>query len=231
MLETLRAGLAEWNLDAGQAEPLAEYARLLLEKNRVMNLTAITEQRAVAQLHLLDSAALLSAANFGGKRVIDVGTGAGLPGIPLRILRSDFDLTLLDSLGKRVTFLQEVCDAMALPRVTCVHARAEEFAAAHREGFDLAVSRAVASLNILCELCLPLLAPGGHFLAMKSVGSDDEIEGADHAIQTLGGTLREVRDYTIPTSDVRHRIVVIEKTGHTPNTYPRIFAKIKKNPL
>ncbi|MBQ5566634.1 MAG: 16S rRNA (guanine(527)-N(7))-methyltransferase RsmG, partial [Oscillospiraceae bacterium] len=128
MIELLRRGLAELHLDVARAEPLAEFARLLLEKNEVMNLTAITEPTAVAQLHLLDCAALTQFADLSGKRVVDVGTGAGFPGVPLRILQDDFDLTLLDSLGKRVDFLREVCAALSLNRVDCVHARAEEFA-------------------------------------------------------------------------------------------------------
>ena len=148
----LREGLSGWGLAADAAPRLLEFSDRLLEKNRVMNLTAITDPVDVVTLHLLDCAALLGMADFRGKRVVDVGTGAGFPGMPLRLLEPDFDLTLLDSLGKRVAFLQEVCNAMALQRVTCVHARAEEFAAQERERFDLAVSRAVAPLNVLCEL-------------------------------------------------------------------------------
>lgn len=165
----LREGLSGWGLAADAAPRLLEFSDRLLEKNRVMNLTAITDPVDVVTLHLLDCAALLRMEDFRGKRVVDVGTGAGFPGMPLRLLEPDFDLTLLDSLGKRVAFLQEVCNAMALQRVTCVHARAEEFAAQERERFDLAVSRAVAPLNVLCELSLPLVRVGGSFLAMKSV--------------------------------------------------------------
>ena len=231
MQDILRRGLAELQLDPDRADTLERFAAALLEKNEVMNLTAITEPTAVAQLHLLDSAALTQYADLGGKKVVDVGTGAGFPGVPLRILRDDFDLTLLDSLGKRVTWLQEICTALALPRVECVHARAEEFAAGHREQYDLAVSRAVASLNVLCELCLPLVKVGGRFLAMKSVGSEEEISAAKSAIKTLGGRIIAVEDYTIPTSEVTHRVVIIEKVSPTPAKYPRAFAKIKKQPL
>lgn len=156
----LREGLSGWGLAADAAPRLLEFSDRLLEKNRVMNLTAITDPVDVVTLHLLDCAALLRMEDFRGKRVVDVGTGAGFPGMPLRLLEPDFDLTLLDSLGKRVAFLQEVCNAMALQRVTCVHARAEEFAAQERERFDLAVSRAVAPLNVLCELSLPARARG-----------------------------------------------------------------------
>ena len=203
----------------------------MLEKNKVMNLTAITDPADFAALHLLDSAALLNVADFRDKKVVDVGTGAGFPGMPLRILEPDFDLTLLDSLGKRIAFLQDVCAQMGLERVEAVHARAEEFAADHRESFDLAISRAVAALNVLCELALPLVRVGGSFLAMKSVDSDAEIDAARAAVGQLGGRIREIRDYLIPGTDVVHRVVVIDKLRPTPRQYPRTFAKIKKNPL
>lgn len=169
MTALLREGLRELGLDESRAEALERFAALLLKKNEVMNLTAITEPEAVAQLHLLDSAALTRFVDLSGKTVVDVGTGAGFPGMPLRILKDDFDLTLLDSLGKRIAWLEEVCGTLGLKRVECVHARAEEFAAGHRESYDLAVSRAVAQLNVLCELALPLVKVGGQFLAMKSV--------------------------------------------------------------
>ena len=231
MLPTLKQGLSELKLDASKAETLERFAALMLQKNEVMNLTRITEPVAVAQLHLLDSAMLLKFADFRGKTVADVGTGAGFPGMPLRILEPDFDLTLLDSLGKRVDWLQETCDALGLSRVACVHARAEEFAADKRESFDLVTSRAVANLQILAELCLPLVKVGGQFLAMKSIDSETEIADAKNAIKTLGGKIASVEDYTIPTSDVVHRLVVIEKVAPTPTRYPRAFAKIKKSPL
>lgn len=227
----LREGLSGWGLAADAAPRLLEFSDRLLEKNRVMNLTAITDPVDVVTLHLLDCAVLLRMEDFRGKRVVDVGTGAGFPGMPLRLLEPDFDLTLLDSLGKRVAFLQEVCNAMALQRVTCVHARAEEFAAQERERFDLAVSRAVAPLNVLCELSLPLVRVGGSFLAMKSVDCGEELQSAKSAISQLGGQLEGCEDYTIPATDVTHRVVRIRKVRPTPKTFPRAFAKIKKNPL
>lgn len=231
MRELLCAGLAALGLDDSRAETLERFASLLLEKNEVMNLTAITQPEAVAQLHLLDSAALLQFADLSGKRVVDVGTGAGFPGMPLRILQDDFDLTLLDSLGKRIDWLRETCAALSLSRVTCVHARAEEFAAQKREQFDFAVSRAVAQLNILSELALPLVTVGGQFIAMKSVDTEDELAAAKAAIKTLGGRIVRVKDYRIPTSEVVHRAVIIEKVSPTPAKYPRAFARIKKQPL
>ena len=231
MRALLTAGLSELGLDAARVPLLERFSSLLLEKNKVMNLTAITEPGAVAQLHLLDSAALLHFVDLTDKAVIDVGTGAGFPGMPLHILKDDFDLTLLDSLGKRVNWLAEVCDELQLKRVQCVHARAEEFAAQHREAYDLAVSRAVAQLNMLAELCLPLVRVGGQFAAMKSVDTEDEIDAAKSAIKALGGRIVRVADYTIPTSDVVHRLVIVEKVSPTPRAYPRAFARIKKSPL
>ena len=231
MTAKLTQGLRELGLDESRAGTLERFAALLLEKNKVMNLTAITEPEAVAQLHLLDSAALMQFVDLSGKKVVDVGTGAGFPGMPLRILKDDFDLTLLDSLGKRITWLSEVCETLGLWRVECVHARAEEFAAAHREQYDVAASRAVAQLNILCELALPLVKVGGQFLAMKSVDTEEEITAAKSAVKALGGKIVKVEDYKIPTSTVTHRVVVIEKVSPTPPNYPRAFAKIKKQPL
>ena len=231
MTALLTQGLRELGLDESRADTLERFAALLLEKNEVMNLTAITEPTAIAQLHLLDSAALTQFVELSGKKVVDVGTGAGFPGMPLRILKDDFDLTLLDSLGKRIAWLAEVCETLGLRRVECIHARAEEFAAAHREQYDIATSRAVAQLNILCELALPLVKVGGQFLAMKSTDTEEEIASAKNAIRTLGGKIVSVKDYTIPTNTVTHRVVVIEKVSPTAAKYPRAFAKIKKQPL
>ena len=216
---------------AGQ---LAEYGRLLLEQNRVMNLTAITEPDQVVDLHFLDCAALLTIGeDFNGKTLIDVGTGAGFPGLPLKILEPSLTVTLLDSLGKRVTWLESVCDALSLDHVTCLHARSEEQAhqAGYRDSFDYAVSRAVASLEVLCELCLPYVKVGGKFLAMKSVDSAAEVDRAARGIAKLGGRLLPRVDYEIPGTGVSHRVVVVEKVSPTPNGYPRRWARIQKAPL
>ena len=231
--QLLREGLAVYGLpaDAAAIEGLEEFSRRLLERNQMMNLTAITDPCDVAALHLLDCAYLLTAADFRGQSVVDVGTGAGFPGMPLRILEPNFDLTLLDSLGKRVDFLRETADAMGLRRVRCVHARAEEFARKHREQFDIATSRAVAQLNVLCELTLPLVKVGGLFAAMKSTSTDEEIAAARSAIAQLGGQLAGCTDYPVPETDVIHRIVRIEKVRPTPKQFPRAFARIKKAPL
>lgn len=227
----LRQGLETLGLPTDAIPQLQQYAKLLLETNKVMNLTAITDPADVATLHFLDCAALLTLADFHGKTVVDVGTGAGFPGMPLRLVEPTIRLTLLDSLGKRIHFLQTVCDELGLTDVACIHGRAEELAAEHRGSYDLAVSRAVASLPVLAELSLPLVKVGGSFLAMKSVDSDQELAAAETALRTLGGETAQVRDYAIPGTDVRHRLVLVKKIRETPKKYPRLFAKIKKNPL
>lgn len=231
MEQLLREGLSALGLPEDGVPALMRYAELLVEKNKVMNLTAITEPSDIATLHFLDSAALLTLADFRDKTVADVGTGAGFPGLPLKIVEPSMRLTLLDSLNKRIDFLGEVCTDLGLSDVACVHGRAEEFAAEHREGFDIVTSRAVANLRMLCELCLPLVKVGGHFLAMKSVDSDEELAQARGAIAALGAVTERQADYTIPGTDVRHRLIVLKKVKKTEKKYPRIFAKIKKNPL
>lgn len=227
----LREGLSALGLPADGVPALVRYGALLAEKNKVMNLTAICESADVARLHFLDSAALLTLADFQGKSVVDVGTGAGFPGLPLRILEPSVRLTLLDAQNKRVSFLREVCDELGFEDVDCVHGRAEEFAQDHRESFDLAVSRAVAALPVLAELCLPLVKEGGKFLAMKSVDSREELDAAGRAVQLLGGRVEKPLDYDIPGTKVRHRLVIITKISRTQKKYPRTFAKIKRNPL
>ena len=231
MRETLEQGLDVFGLDKSCIPALERFAGLMLERNRVMNLTAITEPRDVAALHLLDSLALIQLAGLETEDIVDVGAGAGFPGMPLAIARPSLRLTLLDSLGKRVDFLRETCQAMGLENTTCVHARAEEFAGERRESFDAAVSRAVAALPVLCELCLPLVKVGGRMLAMKSSHTEEEISQAKAAVRTLGGQIEWVKDYEIPTTDVIHRVVCIRKVSPTPKKYPRRFAVIKKSPL
>ena len=227
----LRQGLAWAQARETCIPPLLTFGRLLLEKNQVMNLTAITDPDQVAALHFLDSLAVWQAGELEGASLIDVGTGAGFPGLPLRIAHPDLRVTLLDSLGKRVTFLEEVCAALGLSDVACVHGRAEEFASARRERFDAAVSRAVADLRILSELCLPLVRVGGRFIAMKSTDCEGELTAAGGAVRTLGGRVERLLDYDIPGAGVRHRLVIIRKERPTPAKYPRRFAQIKKQPL
>ena len=237
MRDIIAAGLADLGLLDRVPEQapsqLAEYGHLLLEKNQVMNLTAITDPVKVAQLHMLDCAALLTCADFENRALLDVGTGAGFPGLPLKILVPSLQVTLLDSLNKRVDWLAQVSAQLSLTGIRVIHARAEEQALekGFRDSFDLVTARAVAELRLLCELCLPLVKPGGKFLAMKSVESDAELAASQHAIAILGGAVEAVRDYAIPGTDVRHRLIVVEKVKKTPEKYPRMFAKIKKNPL
>ena len=233
MEQIIADGLSQMGLSPEAAPQLAEYGRLLIEKNQVMNLTAITEPDKVAQLHMLDSAALLTGADFQNKSLLDVGTGAGFPGLPLKLVEPSIRLTLLDSLGKRVNWLAEISAQLGAEDVVCVHARAEEQALqpGWRDSFDRVTSRAVADLSVLCELCLPYVKVGGLFLAMKSTDCEQELSRAARGIALLGGQLRPGFDYTIPGTDVTHRVVVVEKVKPTPKGYPRRFAKIQKSPL
>lgn len=232
MEEILRRGLASLEIDVPPeaVEQLRDYGALLLEKNAVTNLTAIRDPDGVARLHFLDCAALLTAADFAGKRVIDVGSGAGFPGVPLRILRPDITLTCVDSVGKKMDFVRESCAVLGLEGVTCLWGRAEEHPEL-RERFDIAVSRAVASLDVLAELCLPQVAVGGQFIAMKGPECGEEVSAAEFAFRALGGRLREVVRYTVPETDVIHAAVIVDKIKPTPPRYPRRYAQIKKNPL
>ena len=231
----IRRGLDALGVRSPQNGPalLAQYGALLLEQNQVMNLTAITDPDQVTDLHFLDSAALLAYTDFSTKTVIDVGTGAGFPGVPLRILEPSLSLTLLDSLGKRVHWLESVCETLGVDGVTCLHARAEEQALqpGFRDGFDIAVSRAVASLEVLTELCLPYVKVGGLFLAMKSVDAREELDRAGRCVSKLGGQLLPAWDYAIPGAGVTHRLIPIRKVSPTPKGFPRRWAKIQKSPL
>ncbi len=230
MRQTLLAGLPAYSvtLSDGQIDTLCRFGEALIEKNAVMNLTAITEPSAVAQLHFLDCIALLNAVDFREKRVIDVGCGAGFPGVPLKIAEPSIRLTLLDSLAKRMNWLSETLPALGVD-AEIITARAEEFAAQRREQYDLATSRAVARLNVLAELCLPYVRVGGKFLAMKGALAQEEVEEARRGIERLGGHVLRIFEY--PVADAVHKAVVIEKLRPTPPQYPRAFAKIKKSPL
>ena len=201
-------------------------------KNKVLYLTAITVPAGVAQKHMLDCAAVLGAAEFDKKRVIDVGTGAGFPGLVLKICDSSIDLTLLDSLQKRVDWLAEISTGLDAPART-VHGRAEEFGREpeYREQFDVATARAVADLRMLCELCLPFVKVGGVFLAMKAGDCREELDAAGRCITLLGGRLMKPYRYTIPGTDLTRQVIRIEKIAPTPEKYPRRFAKIQKAPL
>ena len=207
------------------------YYELLTEWNRVMNLTAISGEEDTARLHFLDCAAIAGLTELRGRRVIDVGTGAGFPGLVLKILHPDMELTLLDSLDKRVRFLSAVCAELGFSDVRCLHARAEEAPSDLRQSFDLACSRAVARLNLLSELCLPFVKVGGLFVAMKGPELSEELKEAEKGIRLLGGEVEKAAEYAVPGTDLRHKAVLIRKLADTPKKYPRKWAQMKKNPL
>ena len=207
------------------------YYEALEETGKMMNLTAIRGEENVAQLHFLDCAALLTLAFFPGKTVSDIGTGAGFPGLVLKIACPEIRLTLIDSLEKRIGFLKKTCDTLGYEDVRCLHARAEEIAPEDRAQSDIVTSRAVADLSVLAELCLPYVKEGGLFIAMKGPEYDAELEKAKHAIYLLGGKTEKCAFYTIPGTEVTHSAILIRKTGKTPACYPRRWAQIKKNPL
>lgn len=235
MKTALERGLTEMGvpLTDGTLEKLALFGQRLLEKNQVMNLTAITLPQEVVGLHFLDSAAILPYLPEPGTRplsLLDVGTGAGFPGVPLQILRPDLQVTLLDSLDKRLIWLEEMAEELDLPTMTTVHGRGEDLGRLpeHRESYDLVSSRAVAELRILAELTLPFVAVGGRFIAMKSCDCDEEIQQASSILEALGGKVSSVVDYNIPEMELCHRLVMVEKIAPTPPQYPRRWAKIKK---
>ena len=230
MKETLLSGARELGLELTEetADKLCAFGQAVIAQNEVMNLTAITEPTAVAQLHLLDSLTLLKVADPKGKSIIDVGCGAGFPGVPTAIACPDARVTLLDSLGKRMNWLETVLPQLGV-RARCITARAEEAVADHREKFDFATSRAVARLNILLELTAPYVRIGGAVLALKGSAAREELEEAKSAIKKLGLKLEEIHDFQI--AGATHSIIVLRKVAPTPSQYPRRYAKIKQAPL
>ena len=230
MFETLTAGLQSMDLPLEQAtcRRLCDFGEAVVEQNKVMNLTAITEPDQVAKLHLLDSLSILAVKDLKGKRMVDVGCGAGFPGVPVKIACPEVELTLLDSLGKRMNWLETILPQLGV-EANCVTARAEEAVAGVRETYDIATSRAVARLNILLELTAPFVKVGGYVLAMKGTAAREELEEAKKAIKTLGLKLEEVREF--PVDGTAHTVIVLKKVSPTPAKYPRRFAKIKQAPL
>ena len=230
MIETLKQGLPRLGLDLSHetCSRLCAFGEAVVEQNKVMNLTAITEPDQVAKLHLLDSISLLTLEDLKGKRMIDVGCGAGFPGVPVKIACPEVKLTLLDSLGKRMTWLETVLPTLGVD-AECVTARAEEAVATRREQYDIATSRAVARLNILLELTAPYVKVGGKVLAMKGTAAQEELQEAKNAIKRLGLQLEQVAEF--PVDGTAHTVIVLKKIAPTPAQYPRRYAKIKQSPL
>ena len=230
MLNTLRAGLPELGvtIPEGADETLCRFGCELIEQNKVMNLTAITEPEAVARLHLLDCLTVLSCADLKGKTLIDVGCGAGFPGVPLKIGCPELKLTLLDSLGKRMNWLEATLPKLGV-EARYITARAEEAVAERREQYDFATSRAVARLNILLELTAPYVKVGGAVLAMKGMAGREELAECKNAIKQLGLKLEKVHEF--PMDGTNHMVIVLRKIAPTPAKFPRRYAKIKASPL
>jgi len=222
----------EVNLTSAQAAQLGVYADMLVQWNAGVNLTAITDEEGIAVKHFIDSLSGLPHVPSGAS-VVDVGTGAGFPGLPFAVSRHDLKVTLLDSLDKRIRFLQAVTDVLNLKNVRMQHGRAEDFGVkpGWRESFDVAVARAVAGLPVLLEYCLPFVRIGGLFLAMKGPGAAEETSAASEALRLLGGRIVEIRSFLLPGTDMERNIIVVEKIGPTPKGYPRKSGKPSKEPI
>lgn len=232
MRDILESGILELGIPAPDdaISKLLKYSDLLIDWNENINLTAITEHSEIATKHFLDSMSAICTGKLG-KKVIDVGCGAGFPGLVLKIMQPETELTLLDSLNKRINFLNTVCDELGICDVETIHARAEDEARRSREKFDTAVSRAVANMTVLAELCLPFVKVGGYFLALKGPLADEELSSAKKAIEILGGKVEAVQAIAIPHSDLSHKIVIIKKVRHTPMQYPRKPGIAAKSPI
>lgn len=231
MKEILEKGFFELGISASekQISQLIRYSELLVDWNTKINLTAICDPKGIAEKHFLDSATALLTGFVNGK-VIDVGTGAGFPGFVLKIMKPEIELTLLDSLLKRINFLKTAGEDIGAD-AEYIHARAEDGGRMHREKYDTVVSRAVANMTVLSELCLPFLKVGGYFLALKGPLADEELSEAKKAIHILGGEVTDVFSAKIPGTDLNHKIIIIKKVRHTPQQYPRKPGIATKNPL
>lgn len=228
-------GLEELDIDLNeiQIEQFMDYYKLLVEKNKVMNLTSITEFNDVIRKHFLDSLSIVKVCRISNQKIIDIGTGAGLPGIPLKIAFPNIDIFLMDSLNKRIRFLDEVIDKLQLNKITTIHGRAEDYGRdlSYRESFDICTSRAVANLSTLSEYCIPFVKVGGNFIPYKSGNSAEEISLAERAIGLLGGTIVDTIEFDIPNTDISRSLILIEKTKKTQGKYPRMAGKPSKEPL
>ena len=229
MKKTLVSGLPLLGLDLSDAvsDKLCAFGAAMVKQNEVMNLTGITDDKGVANLHLLDSLTVMASADLKGKTIIDVGCGAGFPGVPLAVA-SGAKVTLLDSLGKRMKWLESCLPELGI-EAECVTARAEEAVATRRESYDFATSRAVARLNILLELTAPYVKVGGYVLAMKGTAAREELAECANAMKKLGLKLEEVKEF--PIDGTNHAVIILRKIAPTPKQYPRRFAKIKQSPL
>jgi 16S rRNA (guanine527-N7)-methyltransferase len=233
---TLRRGIEKLNikLNEDQMNSFILYKELLKEWNEKINLTSITDDIEIDIKHFLDSLTPAVTNMFdGNKKIIDVGTGGGFPGLPLKIYNKELDVTLLDSLNKRIIFLNEVIKSLELKRIDAVHGRAEELGRKeeYREQYDICISRAVASLDTLSEYCMPFVKKGGYFISMKGPDVDEEIIQSEKGIKILGGKVVDKKIFTLPESDINHSLIIIEKIKETPTKYPRAGGKPKKDPL
>lgn len=229
-----KSEMLDISLSEKQLQQFLSYYEMLIEKNKVMNLTAITEKEEVIDKHFIDSISFNKAMDVTRSlKILDLGTGAGFPGIPLKIAYPNLEITLLDSLNKRIKFLDEVIEALGLEGISTIHGRAEDYAkqACYREQFDICVSRAVANLATLSEYCLPYVKEGGCFISYKSGSVEEELEQSKKAIFELGGKVKEVIAFTLPETDIERTFVVIEKVRKTPKKYPRKAGLPSKEPI
>ena len=235
-MERLREKAAAFGIELSdhQLEQFETYYEMLVEKNKVMNLTAITEKNEVIDKHFADSLALIkSGVSLTGQKILDLGTGAGFPGIPLKIAFPELEIVLLDSLNKRIKFLNEVIEALGLEKITAIHGRAEDYAkdAAYREQYDLCVSRAVANLATLSEYCLPYVKVDGMFVPYKSGEIDEEVKESSKAVKILGGKIEDVVKFELPGTDIGRSFVKIHKVKNTAKKYPRKAGMPSKEPI
>ncbi len=234
-IEIFKEGLSELGIELTdrQFQQFIDYYEMLVEKNKVMNLTAITELKEVINKHFIDSLSIVRVMRLNNEKVLDLGTGAGFPGIPLKIVYPETEIVLLDSLNKRLVFLEEVIQKLELAKIKTLHGRAEDYGKDpnYREQFDVCVSRAVAKLSSLSEYCLPYVKKGGYFIPYKSGKSDEEIKQSNKALQILGAQIEKVDNFILPGTDFERVLILLKKVGITPKNYPRSAGKPSKEPL